>query len=85
MPFYVTNAPSVFQALMYTIFGDLVDVYVMCYLDVILVYSKDPADHKQHVQEVLRRLRQETLFCKRSKCHFNRQEVNFLGHDVGPR
>jgi hypothetical protein len=66
MPFGVTNAPSVFQALMNTIFRDLADVYVMCYLDDILVYSKDPAEHKQHVQEVLRRLRQEKLFCKRS-------------------
>jgi Reverse transcriptase (RNA-dependent DNA polymerase) len=85
MPFGVTNAPSVLQALMNTIFRDLADVYVMCYLDDILVYSKDPADHKQHFQEVLRRLRQEKLFFKRCKFHFNRQEVKFLGHVVGPR
>jgi Reverse transcriptase (RNA-dependent DNA polymerase) len=39
MQFGVTNAPSVFQALMNTIFSDLADVYVMCYLDDILVYS----------------------------------------------
>jgi RNase H-like domain found in reverse transcriptase/Reverse transcriptase (RNA-dependent DNA polymerase) len=56
----------------------------MCYLDDILIYSKDPDDHKRHVSEVLRRLRLEQLFCKRSKCHFNRQEVKFLGHVVGP-
>jgi Reverse transcriptase (RNA-dependent DNA polymerase) len=37
MPFGVTNAPSIFQALMNTIFRDLADVYVMCYLDDILV------------------------------------------------
>jgi hypothetical protein len=85
MPFGFTNAPSVFQALMNTIFRDLVDVYVMCYLDDILVYSKNLVDHKQHIQEVLRRLRQEKLFCKRYMCHFNRQEVKFLGHVVGPR
>jgi RNase H-like domain found in reverse transcriptase len=40
------------------------------------------ADHKQHIHEVLRRLRQKKLFCKRSKCHFNRQEVKFLGYVV---
>jgi Reverse transcriptase (RNA-dependent DNA polymerase) len=72
MPFGVTNAPSVFQALMNSVLRDLADVYVMCYLDDILVYSKSEADHKDHVTEVLRRLPQEKLFCKKSKCHFNR-------------
>jgi Reverse transcriptase (RNA-dependent DNA polymerase) len=33
MPFGVTNAPSVFQALMNSVFRDLSDVSVMCYLD----------------------------------------------------
>jgi hypothetical protein len=29
---------------------------------------------------VLQRLRKEKLFCKESKCHFNQQQVKFLGH-----
>jgi Reverse transcriptase (RNA-dependent DNA polymerase) len=37
IPFGVTNAPSVFQALMNSVFRDLADVYVMCYRDDILV------------------------------------------------
>jgi Reverse transcriptase (RNA-dependent DNA polymerase) len=59
MPFGVTNAPSVFQALINTIFRDLANVYVMSYLDYILIGSQSPADHKQHVHEILRRLLQE--------------------------
>jgi Reverse transcriptase (RNA-dependent DNA polymerase) len=61
MPFGVINAPSVFQALMNDIFRDLADVYVMCYLDGILIYSKNATDHKQHFREVLQRLRHEKL------------------------
>jgi hypothetical protein len=61
MPFGVTNAPSVFQALMNTAFRDLAYLYVMCYLDDILIYIKTPGDDKRHVQEVLSRLRQEKL------------------------
>jgi Reverse transcriptase (RNA-dependent DNA polymerase) len=83
MPFGVTNAPYVFQALMNAAFRDLVDVYVMCYLDDIIVYSKSEADHKDHVTEVLRRLSQEKLFCKMSKCHFNQSLVRFLRHVIG--
>jgi Reverse transcriptase (RNA-dependent DNA polymerase) len=82
MPFGVTNAPSVFQALMNSVFRDLADVYAMCYLDDILVYSRSELDHREHVTEFLRRLRQEKLFCKMSKCHFNRKKVKFLGHVV---
>jgi Reverse transcriptase (RNA-dependent DNA polymerase)/RNase H-like domain found in reverse transcriptase len=82
MPFGVTNAPSVFQALMNSVFRDLADVYVMCYLDDILVYSKSEADNQEHVAEVLRRMRKETLFCKRSKCHFNREQVKFLSQVI---
>jgi hypothetical protein len=40
MPFGVTNAPSVFQALINLVFRDVADVFVMCYLDYILVYSR---------------------------------------------
>jgi hypothetical protein len=44
-----------------SVFRDLVDVYVMHYLDDIIVYSKSEADRKDHVTEILRRLRQEKL------------------------
>jgi hypothetical protein len=53
MPFGVTNAPSVFQALMNSVFRDVVDIFVMCYLDDILVYSRSEKEHRHHVEEVL--------------------------------
>ena len=64
MPFALTNAPAAFQRFMNDIFSDLLDVYVIIYLDDILIYSDNPADHKKHVREVLRRLRQHGLYCK---------------------
>jgi Reverse transcriptase (RNA-dependent DNA polymerase) len=62
MPFGVTNAPSVFHALMDSVFRDIADA-VMCYLYDILVYSRSDIDHREHVTEVLRRLRQEKHIC----------------------
>jgi hypothetical protein len=56
MPFGLTNAPSSFQRFMNTIFGDLLDIMLVIYLDDILVYSISPMDHPEHVWEVLRRL-----------------------------
>jgi hypothetical protein len=39
MPFGLTNAPSSFQQFMNTIFGDLLDVMLVIYLDDILIYT----------------------------------------------
>ncbi|QRW17624.1 Retrotransposable element Tf2 protein [Rhizoctonia solani] len=71
MPFGLTNAPAVFQDMMNEIFQDLLDVYVIIYLDNILVFSSNEKDHKAHVQEVLKRLQDNDLFCNIKKCHFH--------------
>ncbi len=61
-------------------FADMLDVSVVVYLDDILIYSNDPAEHRQHVREVLRRLRANGLYCKGSKCEFHRDSVEYLGY-----
>ncbi|KAF8755941.1 hypothetical protein RHS01_04998 [Rhizoctonia solani] len=58
---------------------DMLDVCVIIYLDDILIYSKDDATHTQHVHEVLRRLMENQLFCKASKCTFHVTSVEYLG------
>ena len=84
MPFGLCNAPATFQRFMQDIFGDLLDVYVVIYLDDILIYSDDPAKHKDHVKEVLRRLRKHGLYAKAEKCEWSVQSVEYLGFRLGP-
>jgi RNase H-like domain found in reverse transcriptase/Reverse transcriptase (RNA-dependent DNA polymerase)/Integrase zinc binding domain/Chromo (CHRromatin Organisation MOdifier) domain len=84
MPLGLCNAPSTFQRFMNEIFADLTDVYVVIYLDDILVYSDNEADHKGHVREVLRRLRANSLFGKLSKCSFHQDTVEYLGFTLSP-
>ena len=45
MPFGLCNAPLTFQHFVNDIFADVVEVYVVVYLDDILVYSKTLDDH----------------------------------------
>jgi len=53
IPEGLTNAPSAFQHFMNKVFSDLIDVSVIIYLDDILIYSNNLAEHRKHVKEVL--------------------------------
>lgn len=80
LPMGLTNAPALFQSAMNEVFGDL--DFVVVYLDDILIFSRTPAEHVEHVRTVLQRLRQHSYFAKLSKCEFFRSELSFLGHVV---
>jgi hypothetical protein len=79
MPFGLTNAPAVFQRLMNHIFSDILDVYCICFMDDILIFSPDEELHVKHVREVLSRLRANKLFAKLEKSKFHARSVEFLG------
>ena len=67
---------------MYSIFDDVLDVFVTVYLDDILVFSTSEAEHVTHLREVFTRLRKHGLFAKREKCEFGVDRVEYLGHWV---
>jgi hypothetical protein len=79
MPFGLTNAPALFQSLMQDIFREYLDVFVVIYLDDILIFSKDEAEHKRHVKMVLQKLKEHGLYVKKSKCEFHVSKTTFLG------
>ena len=82
MPFGLANAPATFQAYINKALAGLIDITYVVYLDDILIFSEDPAQHKRHMAEVLERLRKFSLYINLSKCEFNTIEVEFLGYIV---
>jgi RNase H-like domain found in reverse transcriptase/Reverse transcriptase (RNA-dependent DNA polymerase) len=84
MPFGLTNAPGGFQRFLNGIFSDLPDVYVIIYLDDILIFSDNKDDHFQHVFEVLKQLRKHGLYANGKECDFHSKSVDYLGHMIGP-
>ncbi|KAI9034758.1 retropepsin-like aspartic protease/reverse transcriptase [Aspergillus affinis] len=80
MPFGLTNAPASFQRFINEVLGELLDTFVIAYLDDILVFSNNEEEHIRHVKQVLRKLRITKLRLKLKKCEFHIQETEFLGH-----
>ncbi|KAI2644730.1 Transposon Tf2-6 polyprotein [Labeo rohita] len=84
MPFGLANSPSYFQAFVNDVFRDMLNRWVIVYIDDILIYSNTFADHVQHVRTVLQRLIQHKLYAKEEKCQFHQESVAFLGYMISP-
>ena len=80
LPFGVSTAPSIFQAVMDQILKGIDGV--VCYLDDILISSKDMESHLNTVKQVLNRLKEHEILVKQTKCEFGVREVEYLGHKV---
>jgi len=66
------------------IFRDMTDIFVVIYLDDILIFSNSLEEHQVHVRRVLDRLREYDLHSKPEKCLFHTQQIEFLGFMVTP-
>ena len=64
------------------VFMDYLDVFVVIFIDDILIFSKTEEEHEEHLRLVLQRLREHQLYAKFSKCEFWIDEVPFLGHVI---
>ena len=82
MLFGLTNTPAMFQCLMENCLGDLHLDWCIIYLDDIVVYSKTPEEHIEHLEGVFRKLSKAWLKLKLSKCEFFKEQIAYLGHIV---
>jgi len=60
------------------IFFNLLDVYIVIYLDDILIYLNNISKHHWHVKEVLKHLYKTSLYAKAEKCKFHSKSVEYL-------
>ena len=83
MSFGLSNAPASFQGYINKILAKKLDVFVIVYLDDILIYTEDEGQgHVEAVRWVLDLLRKNGFFANLKKCWFHQDEVCFLGYVV---
>ncbi|EGU72528.1 hypothetical protein FOXB_16963, partial [Fusarium oxysporum f. sp. conglutinans Fo5176] len=71
MPFGLTNAPATFQRMINSVLRQYLDIFVVCYLDDILIFSDNEEEHREHVHKVLRKLQDAKLLVEPEKSHFH--------------
>uniref|UniRef100_A0A0G4HFP2 Reverse transcriptase domain-containing protein n=1 Tax=Chromera velia CCMP2878 TaxID=1169474 RepID=A0A0G4HFP2_9ALVE len=79
MPFGLCNAPSISMRLITDMLRPLLNKCVVMFIDDVLVFSRTPEEHIEHINQVLSLLREHQLYVKVSKCAWLRTEAKFLG------
>ena len=80
--FDLTNALTVFQSYINKTLCEYLDVFVMIYLDNIVIYFSCEKDHEKHVHKILKTLIKMNLYVKLSKCNFSTHKIDFLSYQV---
>ena len=63
-------------------FKHYLDLYVIIFIDDILIYSRSEEEHASHLRVVLQTLKDRQLFAKFSKYEFWLQSIAFISHIV---
>ncbi|CAM4545541.1 unnamed protein product [Caretta caretta] len=74
LPFGLRNAPATFQRLVDGLLAGLGE-YAVAYLDDVAIFSNSWADHLEHLQKVLERIREAGLTVKAKKCQIGLNRV----------
>ena len=82
MPFGLCNAPAIFQRTMERVLHGLVGICCLVYLDDVVVFGVDEAQHAQNLRLVLERFRKYRLTVKPAKCMFSQCSLLLLGYTV---
>ena len=82
MPFGLTNAPATALRVGNRAFFDLIDRFLVIFMDDTIVYSPDFDSHVSHVRQFLQRCREHQFFIRPSKVELFVRSIDFIGHHI---
>ncbi|MBW0466241.1 hypothetical protein O181_005956 [Austropuccinia psidii MF-1] len=82
MPFGTKNAPAHSQRMVDNIFQEILELWMVVYIDYIIIYSETWEDHVQYIDKVLSKCIPINLKILLKKCNFGQQELLALGNGI---
>ena len=82
LPFGLRNGPAVFQRVMNKVLSKFLWLFVLVYIDDIVVYSKSFDHHVQQLDQTLGAIAKANITLSPSKCHIGYQSLILLGQRV---
>lgn len=80
MSFGLTKTLASFIDLMNWVLRPYLDLFVIVFVDDILIYFRSREEHKRYLWITLQTLHEHQLYAKLTKCKFWLSKVVFLGH-----
>ncbi|KAH0722564.1 hypothetical protein KY290_005215 [Solanum tuberosum] len=82
MSFGLINTSVAFMDLMNRVFKPYFDMFVIMFINDILIYLRNEKNHASHLRIVLQTLKDRELYANFSKCEFCLESVVFLGYII---
>src|SRR6202453_4088320 len=82
MPFGYKNGPSIFQCIMQNVLAPFLWIFVLVYINDIVIFSKSFDEHLDHLDQVFKAVAETGITLATTKCHFAYQSLLLLGQKV---
>jgi len=80
MFFGMCNSTATFQAMMDSIFDDMITgTLIIVYMDDMFIFHKDLKVLKDNTKITIKQLQDNDLYLKPSECEFQKTKINYLG------
>jgi len=84
MPMGLKNAPEIFQRRTDNIFNDCSE-FCLIYVDDILIFSSNIADHATHLLQFIQKSRDHGLIISAKKAEIAKNQIEFLGLKINQK
>lgn len=64
------------------VFREILHCFIIIYIDDILIYHRNLAEHRHHIMRVLQMLREHQIYLNLEKCEFHLAPIHFLGYII---
>ena len=82
MFFDLINVSANFMNYIYEASKKYLNLFVIMYVNDILIFSLNQNEHNKHVRSILKKLRQYRMFAKLNKCDFDLKKIAFLKYII---